>query len=151
MVWRWLGAKPLSEPMMVSLVTYICITRPKWVNTLRPGAHFNNDFSIVIQILWKIYSVLTEVVLEWDGYAILHMTCQLCCRVHAKFCSNVIPYNGVTLKPIFHQIWIRMEKLVMKWAPGQNGPHLADNFFKHIFVNKSLYFTEAYFKGSNWQ
>ena len=25
--------KPLSEPMMVSLLTHICVTRPQWVNT----------------------------------------------------------------------------------------------------------------------
>ena len=31
MAWRRPGDKPLSEPMMVSLLTYICITRPQWV------------------------------------------------------------------------------------------------------------------------
>ena len=33
MVWRRPGAKPLSEPMMVSLLTHIWVTRPQWVNT----------------------------------------------------------------------------------------------------------------------
>ena len=33
MVWRRPGAKPLSEPMMVSLLTHICVTRPQWVNS----------------------------------------------------------------------------------------------------------------------
>ena len=32
MVWRRPGDKPLSEPMMVSLLTHICVTRPQWVN-----------------------------------------------------------------------------------------------------------------------
>ena len=32
MAWRWPGDKPLSEPMMVSLLTHICVTRPQWVN-----------------------------------------------------------------------------------------------------------------------
>ena len=32
MAWRRLGDKPLSEPMMVSLLTHICVTRPQWVN-----------------------------------------------------------------------------------------------------------------------
>ena len=32
MAWRRPGEKPLSEPMMVSLPTHICITRPQWVN-----------------------------------------------------------------------------------------------------------------------
>ena len=31
MAWRRPGDKPLSEPMMVSLLTHICISRPQWV------------------------------------------------------------------------------------------------------------------------
>ena len=31
MVWRRPGAKPLFEPMMGSLLTHICVTRPQWV------------------------------------------------------------------------------------------------------------------------
>ena len=32
MAWRRPGDKPLSEPMLVSLPTHICVTRPQWVN-----------------------------------------------------------------------------------------------------------------------
>ena len=32
MAWRRPGDKPLSEPMMVSLLTHICVTQPQWVN-----------------------------------------------------------------------------------------------------------------------
>ena len=31
MAWRRPGDKPLSEPMMVSLLIHICVTRPQWV------------------------------------------------------------------------------------------------------------------------
>ena len=31
MAWRRPGDKPLSEPMMVTLPTHICVTRPQWV------------------------------------------------------------------------------------------------------------------------
>ena len=31
MAWRRSGNKPLSEPMMVSLLTHICVTLPQWV------------------------------------------------------------------------------------------------------------------------
>ena len=31
MDWRRLGVKPSSKPMMVSLLTHICVTRPQWV------------------------------------------------------------------------------------------------------------------------
>ena len=34
MAWRHPGDKPLSEPMMVCLLTHICVTRPQWVNEL---------------------------------------------------------------------------------------------------------------------
>ena len=35
MAWRCPGDKPLSEPMMVSLLTHICVTRPQLVKELR--------------------------------------------------------------------------------------------------------------------
>ena len=31
MAWRWSGDKLLSEPMMASLLTHICVTQPQWV------------------------------------------------------------------------------------------------------------------------
>ena len=34
MAWRRSGDKPVSEPMMVTLLTDICITRPQWVNCI---------------------------------------------------------------------------------------------------------------------
>ena len=34
MAWRRPGDKPLSEPMMVSSLTHICVTRPQWVNVV---------------------------------------------------------------------------------------------------------------------
>ena len=36
MAWRRPGDKPLSEPMMASLLTHICVTRPQWVNGYFP-------------------------------------------------------------------------------------------------------------------
>ena len=32
MACRLVGTKPLSEPMIVRLLTHICVTRPQWVN-----------------------------------------------------------------------------------------------------------------------
>ena len=32
MAWRQSGDKPLSEPMVVSLLMHICVTRPQWLN-----------------------------------------------------------------------------------------------------------------------
>ena len=44
MAWRRPGDKPLSEPVMVSLLTHICITRPQWVNN-----DFKGDKNLVAQ------------------------------------------------------------------------------------------------------
>ena len=32
MAWRRPGDKPLSEPMLIILLTHICVTQPQWVN-----------------------------------------------------------------------------------------------------------------------
>ena len=44
MAWRRSDDKPLSEPMMVSLLKHICVTRPQWVNPrlTRPPLDFND-------------------------------------------------------------------------------------------------------------
>ena len=37
MAWCRPGNKPLSEPMLIILLTHICVDRPQWVNSLRLG------------------------------------------------------------------------------------------------------------------
>ena len=54
MAWRRPGAKPLSEPMMLSLPMHICITRPQLVNTSHYdtlGLYHNNDLKKLSQTL----------------------------------------------------------------------------------------------------
>ena len=40
MAWCRPGDKPLSGPMMVSLLTHVCVTRPQWVQTGLTSSHF---------------------------------------------------------------------------------------------------------------
>ena len=58
MAWRRSDDKPLSEPMMVSLLTHICVTRPQWVK--QPGVVHHIFFLIVdcfqIRIKNKIHT-----------------------------------------------------------------------------------------------
>ena len=49
--WHRPGDKPLSEPMMASLLTHICITRPQWVLT----SYFFSEFVIVTWEVWSIH------------------------------------------------------------------------------------------------
>ena len=46
MAWRRPGDKPLSEPMMIILLTHICVTRPQWVNLKLHGISFVHDIFI---------------------------------------------------------------------------------------------------------
>ena len=47
MAWCWPGNEPLPEPIMVSLLTHKCITRPQWINTLRPQQN-GCDFKMAV-------------------------------------------------------------------------------------------------------
>ena len=55
--WRRPGNKPLSEPMMVSLLTHICVTQPEWVNSLWPSdamtpSHYQKQCYPISVIFW---------------------------------------------------------------------------------------------------
>ena len=73
MAWRHPGDKPLSEPMMDSLPTHICIILPQWVNTLKPEHNgsqhadhifrcifFKEKFRILVPISPKFISNLID-------------------------------------------------------------------------------------------
>ena len=50
------GDKPLSEPMMVNLLTHICVTRPQWVNPSSDSPvyiHFHSRKYIWKFLLWN--------------------------------------------------------------------------------------------------
>ena len=64
MAWRRPGDKPLSEAMVFSLLTYICVTRPQWVNN-------NWDFAkFEIWAGWILY-VITNHTAIWLVWASL--------------------------------------------------------------------------------
>ena len=50
MAWHRSGEKPLSEPMMVSLLTHICVTRPQRVNECPMSGTFNS-WSVCVILL----------------------------------------------------------------------------------------------------
>ena len=54
------GDKPLSEPMMVSLMTHICVARPQWVNWLTPGRCGSNSICGFFKLRYLEY-------LLWNG------------------------------------------------------------------------------------
>ena len=65
MAWRRPGDKPLSEPMMVSLLTQICVTRPQWVmlgsvfccGVLPQYFTFVREFYVSLPALGQLYEI----------------------------------------------------------------------------------------------
>ena len=53
MAWRRPGDKPSFEPMMLSLLTHICVTRPQWVNSMEG----DKTYSLKLGHLWLRWSV----------------------------------------------------------------------------------------------
>ena len=63
MAWCRPGDKPLFEPMMVSLLTHIYVTRPQWV---KPKLEVLSRAKITTHILWP----KTSFVLIWQAYRV---------------------------------------------------------------------------------
>ena len=67
MTWCWPGNKPLSEPMVDSLLTHICITRPHlvnmWVFGLSSQRANNGEFDIMCCVSVQAGEQIVE--LQW--------------------------------------------------------------------------------------
>ena len=67
MDWHRTGEKPLSEPMMVSLLTHICVTRSQWVNFRLMR------YKWLIAITWHALVVWSNLIIS----VVLHFLCQI--------------------------------------------------------------------------
>ena len=86
MTWHRPGDKPLSEPMMVNLLTHICVTRPQWVNS--------NELSIDMFLQWnEIHMLIWYGMLWW-------LWCQK--QVSQAWISNCIPQYFVGCNYLIH-------------------------------------------------
>ena len=99
MAWRRPGDKPLFEPMMFSLLTHICVTRPQWVKMFSPQFKFDGNFPLP---LFNYFS------LNQHNFCTCHENTAVVSR--AKFCSDHSISSKIKYKH-FHQIWIVMEKI----------------------------------------
>ena len=65
MAWCRPGDKPLSEPMMVSLLTHICVTRPQWVKPARiilKSCITDNMYKTFFQ---RLCPILKQQIVDW--------------------------------------------------------------------------------------
>ena len=76
MAWRRPGDKLLSEPMMVNLLTHICVTRPQWVKeTCVIYFKFHLSLFLEARLTINLYCFVCEVRMKW-----LSSTLALCER-----------------------------------------------------------------------
>ena len=68
MAWRPLGDKPLSEPMMVSLPTHICVTRPRWVKQLGRWPFFNVIFFFLMMFPTTLIYLPKSGPIQYSGH-----------------------------------------------------------------------------------
>ena len=74
MAWRRPGDKPLSEPMMVSLLTHICVTRPQWVKysglPIYRGlcSPINSRKTPIASLLWRAMGAFRETIVWFKFY-----------------------------------------------------------------------------------
>ena len=66
MAWRRPGDKPLSEPMVVSLLTHICVSRPQWVNNAACEELICRDHFVHVPSQWEM-TLHCNVVCHWQG------------------------------------------------------------------------------------
>ena len=64
MAWRWLGDKPLSEPMMVLLLMHICVTRPQWVNRDNWSISTEPDINVIVLMIYYKHLISHQIIHE---------------------------------------------------------------------------------------
>ena len=102
MAWRRSGDKPLSEPMMVRLLTDICVTQPQWVNTF--------EWSQLMHVTGnslhaKLFSININMFLKCLSFLHIGMTVgphvrqglpSLYCQYHGCWCPGDVKSNHDT-------------------------------------------------------
>ena len=89
---QWLGAdKPLSEPMMVSLLTHICVTRPQWANKQRVLMHGHQG--------WNVRHGLCHICMIYVYVWVVYSFCLFCCLFIIVTTQFVALYKPCKPKP----------------------------------------------------
>ena len=104
MAWRRPGDKPLSEPMMVSLLTHICVTRPQWVKMILWLSYLHNEISYTKRMSSFFCNghlgLFQHKKISWDSlYLVRQSLHKKCLRCYCLQCYN----SGLKLTgPLFN-------------------------------------------------
>ena len=101
MAWRRSDDKPLTEPMVVSLLMHIWVTRPEWVNevyTLSNKVNIVPDDALAIQGIIRLYTDWKMTSFTNHLYGWISATC-----VILTHCGLVTPYGDIDLGQHWHR------------------------------------------------
>ena len=150
MAWCRSGDKPLSEPMMISLPTHMCVTRPQWVNRPQwveylpyilphiPELNIHHVHLYFLQCLWSV----------WDP-------CYIKLKIKLVFIVIVINQKYMCIFLVQRQMWLCLLNVCFvsvtitafnTLRQRQNGHHFLDDIFKWIlliYMNFDYNFTET--------
>ena len=149
MAWRRPGDKPLSEPVMVSLLTHICVTRPRWVNKSLPGSlmihssHYQNHWWST-QVITRIIDDPLQWLLTHWSYVFLALTHQsglielIMCIFLVEFPSPVtccLSYIMVREARLgWPQFIHNLEHMINSLVPGRPGCHFETVIFNLVLL-----------------
>ena len=108
MAWRRPGDKPLSEPMMVNSLKYICVTRPQWVKVLQQN--FQNLHLILFRRLSRI--------IDQDTF---RLACTLMTTTLDMFYQKLsLPISGFEYVFVNQMTSFKMGDVVGAWVVGRD-------------------------------
>ena len=108
-----------------------------------PGAHFTNDFSIVIHIWRKFHSALIQVIVKWSLRNLAHGTTAVL-SWHVK---NFVAIWHLTIELHWNQFFIEFE-LWWKWALNQ---WLLSSLVYIIRLTERIYFNSLWPSDAIWR
>ena len=106
MAWRRPGDQPLSESMMVSLLTNICITWPPWIKV--PGKVYTGCVRSAMLHSNKMWGPNTD--LEWLCHNDCAMICWICGTKHQEetLSASLLQKLGIKeIAAVLHGGWLR--------------------------------------------
>ena len=121
MAWRRPGDKPLSEPMMVTLGTHICVTRRQWVNVFPKSSTFKQSIGLntsaesfaLVYFLMQCFLKLCHnqrVVIHYSNFT--WASCHLKSLATRQFAQQPVQTNNkeITKARIIASLWESTDK-----------------------------------------
>ena len=135
--WCRPGDKPLSEPMMFSLLTHICVTRPQWVNwSFRKKLQWNLNQSSIFYTKKKKKKKLNVSSVKWQPFC-------LCLCVLMYIVVDIFKHQHNTVYSQYIVV-VYITELDRLWL------HFGPHFSPCLFVNFALWDMGLVYCSEEW-